>query len=286
MHLAPVREGIPRGVLEGQNQLAYPGAALQQLGQQPLEFVHGRAVPPRRNLFDERPQRTLRKAFDPPQPRLEAVPPCDTGIDVVAPEDAAQWRIGKAPLASVEKVSLVNEAGGELAFARVPPESNLTAIGVARPFVQGEYPGEGVDVAHAPEHILWQVVVNLPFQRRHHVARSERQSGGEHGALAAELNAQIGRVLHQPRTHIHNGGHRNRQLDHLSQARAQPVIHQHPWVLWVICKFHNVVMSIGATHEMALRAAAHPADMLYRLYWHVGCPFRPRYATAACGWSC
>jgi len=42
-------------------------------------------------------------------------------------------------------------------------------------------------------------------------------------------------------------------------------------------------MSIGATHEMALRAAAHPADMLDRLYWHIGCPFRPRYAFAACG---
>src|SRR5271157_403681 len=274
MHLAPVREGIPRGVLEGQNQLAYPGAALQQLGQQPLEFVHGRAVPPRRNLFDERPQRTLRKAFDPPQPRLEAVPPCDTGVDVVAPEDAAQWRIGKAPLPGVEKVSLINKAGGELAFARAPPESDLTTIGVARPFVEGENSRETANVAHSPEHPLGQVVINLAFQGRDHVARAERQPRGEHGALAAELNSQIGCVLHQPWMHVHDGGHWNRQADHLSQARPQPVIHQHPRVLWVIGELNDIVMSVGTAHEMALRAAAHPADVLNGLYWHVAYPFR------------
>ena len=44
-------------------------------------------------------------------------------------------------------------------------------------------------------------------------------------------------------------------------------------------------MTVSAAHEMTLRAAAHPADVLYRLYWHIGCPFRPRYAFAACGWS-
>jgi hypothetical protein len=83
--------------------------------------------------------------------------------------------------------------------------------------------------------------------------------------------------------YIHDGGHWNRQADHLSQTRAQPVIHQHSWVLRVIGEFDDIVMSVGAAHEMALRAAAHLADVLNRLYWHVGCPFRRRYATAACG---
>jgi hypothetical protein len=89
MHITPVGKGVPRGILEGQNQLAHPRSALQQLRQQPLEFVHGITVPLSRNLIDERPQCTLRKAFDPAQPRLEAVPPCNAGINVVTPEDAA-----------------------------------------------------------------------------------------------------------------------------------------------------------------------------------------------------
>src|SRR5271157_2220503 len=283
MHLAPVREGVPRRILERQNQLAHARAALQQLGKQAIKFVHGRAVPLGRNLIDKRPERTLRKALDPAQPRFEALPPSDTGINVVTPEDAAQGRIGETPLAGVEKVSLINEAGGELAFVRASPESDLTAIGIARPFVEREYPCEGIDVAHSPEHPLGEVVVNLTFQRRYHVARAERQPSGEHGALAAELNAQIGRVLHQPWMHIHDGGHRHRQADHLSQSRAQPVIHQYSRVLWVIGEFDDIVMSVGTAHEMALRAAAHPADVLNGLYWHVGYPFRRRYATAACG---
>src|SRR5271166_3897224 len=148
MHLAPVREGVPRGFLEGQNQLAHPRAAIEQIGQQPIKFLHGRAVPLRRNLFDERPQRTLRKAFDPAQPRLEAVPRCDTGIDIVAPEYAAQWRVRKTPLPCVEKVSLINERGGELAFPRAPPESHLPAIGIAGPLIKREDSGEGIDVAY------------------------------------------------------------------------------------------------------------------------------------------
>src|SRR5271157_2622737 len=51
MHLAPVREGVPRRILERQNQLAHARAALQQLGKQAIKFVHGRAVPLGRNLI-------------------------------------------------------------------------------------------------------------------------------------------------------------------------------------------------------------------------------------------
>jgi len=90
------------------------------------------------------------ESFDPAQPRLEAVPLCNAGINVVTPEDAAQWRVGETPLACVKKVSLIDEAGVELAFARALPESDLAAIGVARPFIEGEYSGEGIDVAHSP----------------------------------------------------------------------------------------------------------------------------------------
>ncbi len=75
------------------------------------------------------------------------------------------------------------------------------------------------------------------------------------------------------------------QTDHLCETRAQPVVDQHSGVLRVVLELDDVVIAVGAAHEMALRAAAHPADMLNRLYRHVGCPFRRRYATAACGES-
>src|SRR5271165_771152 len=77
-------------------------------------------------------------------------------------------------------------------------------------------------------------------------------------------------MLNQPGVYFNDVGYRNRQPDHLSETRAQPVIYQHSGVLRIVLKLNHVVMAIGATHEMTLRAAAHTANMLNRLYWH-GC---------------
>ena len=118
-------------------------------------------------------------------------------------------------------------------------------------------------------HRLRQVIVNLSFQRRNHVARAERQPGGEHRAPPAQLHAQIRRVLHQPRMHVDDRRHRHRQPDHLAQARAQPIVDQHACVLRIVLKLDHVVVAIGAAHQMTLRATAHPANVLDRLYWHI-----------------
>src|SRR5208283_4022047 len=101
--------------------------------------------------------------------------------------------------------ALVNEAGGELALARQLPEGGLPSVSIARPFIEGEHPGEIAEVAHPRRHGLWQVVPYLAFERRHYVARSERQPRRKRGALAGELDAQIRRAFYQPWMHVHHG---------------------------------------------------------------------------------
>src|SRR3974390_1787656 len=74
--------------------------------------------------------------------------------------------------------------------------------------------------------------------------------------------------------YVHDVGDRYWQTDHFCEARAQPVVDQYSGVLWVVLKLDDVVIAVGAAHEMALRAAAHPADVLNGLSWHGGFPYR------------
>ena len=43
-------------------------------------------------------------------------------------------------------------------------------------------------------------------------------------------------------------------------------------MLRVVSEFDDIIVAVGAAHEMALRAA-HPADMLNCLDRHMECPF-------------
>jgi len=70
--------------------------------------------------------------------------------------------------------------------------------------------------------------------------------------------------------YVHDVGDGYWQTDHLCQARAQPVVDQDSSVLRVVPEFDDIVIAVGAAHEMALRTAAHPADVLNGLGWH-GC---------------
>ena len=72
--------------------------------------------------------------------------------------------------------------------------------------------------------------------------------------------------------YVHDIGGGYWQTDHLCEARAQPVVDQYSSVLRVVLKLDDVVIAVGAAHEMALRAAAHPADVLNGLGWHGGVP--------------
>jgi hypothetical protein len=60
------------------------------------------------------------------------------------------------------------------------------------------------------------------------------------------------------------------QTDHLGETSTQPVVDQDSRVLGVVLELDHIIMTIGAAHQMALRAAAHPADVLNGLGWH-GC---------------
>src|SRR5208337_2506709 len=64
------------------------------------------------------------------------------------------WRIGKTPFPCVEAVTLIDEAGGKFTFAPALPESRLAAVGVARPFVEGQYPCKVAQITHSPNHLL------------------------------------------------------------------------------------------------------------------------------------
>ena len=71
---------------------------------------------------------------------------------------------------------------------------------------------------------------------------------------------------------VHYVGDGYWQADHPGEASAQPVVDQHSGVLRVVLKFDDVVIAVGAAHKMALRAAAHAADVLNGLGWHGGVP--------------
>ena len=72
--------------------------------------------------------------------------------------------------------------------------------------------------------------------------------------------------------YVHDIGGGYWQTDHLCEARAQPVVDQDPRVLWVVLELDDIVIAVGAAHEMTLRATAHATDMLNGLGWHGGVP--------------
>src|ERR1035441_7771148 len=74
--------------------------------------------------------------------------------------------------------------------------------------------------------------------------------------------------------YVYDIGHGYWQTDHFCEARAQPVVNQYPGVLRVVPELDDVVVAVGAAHEMALRATAHPADVLNGLGWHGESPYQ------------
>jgi hypothetical protein len=74
--------------------------------------------------------------------------------------------------------------------------------------------------------------------------------------------------------YVHDFSGRYRQTNHLGESRPQPIIDQDSGMLWVVLKLHDVVISVCAAHEMALRAAAHSANVLNCLYGHRGFPLQ------------
>jgi hypothetical protein len=72
----------------------------------------------------------------------------------------------EAPFPSIEAVTLVNEAGGEFAFAAALPKRRLAAVCIAGPLVERRYARKTGQIPHTLDHRLRQVVVHLAFRER------------------------------------------------------------------------------------------------------------------------
>ena len=145
---------------------------------------------------------------------------------------------------------------------------DLSAIGVACPFVQGENAGEFVLIANAAHASFGQVVVHHSFVMRDNVPGTEAQSGDRHHLLTPEFEAQLRGMFDQPGMHFNNGWRGNRQADQRSKTSAEPIVCQYSRVLWVVLELDYIEVAVRAAHEMALGAAAHSADVLDRLNCH------------------
>ena len=79
-----------------------------------------------------------RKVLNAREERLEALEPADAFINEPTGIDAANGAVGEVPFAIIEAEALVNEPGRVRAAFLVgrPRKKDLTAIAVARPFVE------------------------------------------------------------------------------------------------------------------------------------------------------
>ena len=134
---------------------------------------------------------------------------------------------------------------------------------------QAENAGELVLIANAAHASLGQVVVHHSFVMRDDVPGTEAQSGERHDLPAPKFEAQLRRMFDQPGMHFDDGWRGDRQSDQRSETSAQPVVCQYSRVLRVVLELDHVEVSIRAAHEVALGAAAHPADVLNGLCFHV-----------------
>ena len=153
-------------------------------------------------------------------------------------------------------------------MAQPLPKRDLSAIGVAGPFVEGEDASELVLIANAAHAGFGQVVVHRSFVKRNDVSGTEAQSGDRHHLLTPEFEAQLRGMFDQPGMHLNNGWCRDRQADQRRKTSAEPIVCQYSRVLWVVLELDYVEVAVRAAHEMALGAAAHSADLLDRLNCH------------------
>ena len=145
------------------------------------------------------------KALDPADPRLERLPTRHVRINIIAAEDPTQGSVVEAPLSGIEAVALIDEAGGELALPQALPKRDLSAIGVAGPFIESENAGEFVLIANATHASFGQVVVHHSFVMRDNVPRTETQSGDRHHLLTPEFEAELGGMFDEPGMYFDNG---------------------------------------------------------------------------------
>src|SRR6266568_8312429 len=90
--------------------------------------------------------------------RLKAAPSGHTYIRSVVGVDAAQWRVGKRPLAGIEAIAVVNECDPILTATRRTSKYALPSIAVAQPLVEHEDAGEIGEIGNFVELPFRQVV--------------------------------------------------------------------------------------------------------------------------------
>jgi hypothetical protein len=94
-------------------------------------------------------------------------------------------------------------------------------------------PGKFVLIAYTAHASLRQIVVHHAFVAIDYVPGTEAQPGERHHLPPSEFKAKLARMFDQPGMHFDDRRRRNRQADQCGQARAKPVVGQHPRVLRV-----------------------------------------------------
>src|ERR1700730_13290297 len=156
----PVRERLDRRFSGRHDQIAYPLPPTRKLFEHSLEGVHFRIIPLRRNLArDLREDRFSHLRFDARDPRLERVDAADGFIHTTAGIEPAERRIRKVPFACVETEALIDHLRVIVRLALPAEENRLTAVRVARPFVECEHAAKIAQVQHLAELLVGKEIV-------------------------------------------------------------------------------------------------------------------------------
>jgi hypothetical protein len=73
-------------------------------------------------------------------------------------------------------------------------------------------------------------------------------------------------MFNQPLIDFHYFSHWHGQSNSFCQPRRQHLIRQHPQMLRIIPKLHDIKIPIGAAHQMSLRPTPHPPNVLNRFH--------------------
>ena len=143
-------------------------------------------------------------------------------------------------------------------------EDRLPSIGIARPLVEREHTRKLAQVLDFTKCSSGQVVDHLPGHESAHKARPELQPGLASLAGATKIHLKFRCVVDQPARDIDQLCHGRRKASGCGQPRSQQFVGQHPQMLRVVLELDHVRMAVGAQHQLPLRAAPHPPDVLHR----------------------
>src|SRR6185437_2288457 len=113
------------------------------------------------------------------------------------------------------------------------------------------------------QHALRKIIENLRLNVW--VKRRQLKSGTTGDRCSGDFYPKVGCVCDEPVANFDDFDLRHGQSKPSAQASGKHLIRQYSQVLWIVLELADVVGAIGCAHQMRLRAAAHLADVLYRI---------------------